>query len=37
MRDAGYHHAFIVLADDNGTIPERTKNAGRVHFPNGAD
>lgn len=30
MRDAGYQDAFIVLADDNGTIPERTKNAGRI-------
>lgn len=30
MNDAGYPDAFIVLADDNGTIPERTQNAGRV-------
>ena len=30
MADAGYSEAFIVLADDNGSIPERTKNAGRV-------
>jgi inosose dehydratase len=30
MRDAGYSNAFIVLADNNGTIPERTKNAGRI-------
>ncbi len=30
MRDAGYPNSFIVLADDNGTIPERTKNAGRI-------
>lgn len=30
MRDAGYQEAFIVLADDNGTIPIRTKNAGRI-------
>ena len=30
MRDAGYPDSFIVLADDNGTIPERTKNAGRI-------
>jgi inosose dehydratase len=22
--------AFLVLADDNGTVPERTKNAGRI-------
>ena len=24
MADAGYHEAFIVLADDNGSVPERT-------------
>jgi len=30
MYQAGYGNAFIVLADDNGTIPERTKNAGRI-------
>ena len=30
MADAGYTDAFIVLADDNGRIPERTLNAGRV-------
>lgn len=30
MYDAGYHEAFIVLADENGTVEERTKNAGRV-------
>jgi len=30
MADAGYSEAFIVLADDNGSVPERTKNAGRV-------
>lgn len=30
MRDAGFQDAFIVLADENGSIPERTKNAGRV-------
>ncbi|MCP4975419.1 MAG: TIM barrel protein [Maribacter sp.] len=30
MHAAGYKNAFIVLADDNGTIPERTKNAGRI-------
>ena len=22
---------FLVLADENGTVPERTKNAGRIH------
>jgi inosose dehydratase len=30
MADAGFPEAFIVLADENGSIPERTKNAGRV-------
>jgi inosose dehydratase len=30
MADAGYPDAFIVLADDNGSVPERTQNAGRV-------
>jgi inosose dehydratase len=30
MYDAGYKEAFIVLADDNGTVAERTKNAGRI-------
>ena len=30
MYDAGYKNAFIVLADENGSIEERTKNAGRI-------
>lgn len=30
MKSAGFADAFIVLADDNGTVPLRTKNAGRV-------
>ena len=30
MADAGYPDAFIVLADNNGAIAERTQNAGRV-------
>ena len=30
MADAGYKEAFIVLADDNGSVQERTLNAGRV-------
>jgi len=30
MADAGYPGAFIVLADENGSIKERTDNAGRV-------
>ncbi|MGE5420990.1 MAG: sugar phosphate isomerase/epimerase family protein [Chloroflexota bacterium] len=30
MAEAGYKDAFIVLADNNGSIPERTQNAGRV-------
>jgi inosose dehydratase len=30
MADAGFKNAFIVLADENGSIQERTLNAGRV-------
>ncbi len=30
MADAGYNDAFIVLADENGTVKERTGNAGRI-------
>jgi inosose dehydratase len=30
MVNAGYTDAFIVLADENGTIKERTNNAGRI-------
>ena len=30
MADAGFPDAFIVLADENGTVKERTLNAGRV-------
>jgi len=30
MHSAGFEKAFIVLADDNGAIPERTQNAGRI-------
>ncbi|MBL7769793.1 MAG: TIM barrel protein [Flavipsychrobacter sp.] len=30
MHAAGYPNAFIVLADENGSVPERTKKAGRV-------
>lgn len=30
MYAAGYENAFIVLADENCSVPERTKNAGRV-------
>ena len=30
MADAGYKDAFIVLADENGSVKERTLNAGRV-------
>lgn len=30
MADAGYPGAFIVLADENGSVKERTLNAGRV-------
>lgn len=30
MHKAGYEDAFIVLADDNASVQERTKNAGRI-------
>jgi inosose dehydratase len=30
MFKAGYKNSFIVLADDNGSVPERTINAGRI-------
>ena len=30
MYDAGYKEAFIVLADENGSVEERTRNAGRI-------
>jgi inosose dehydratase len=30
MRDAGAGHAFIVLADDNGTVGSREQHAGRI-------
>jgi inosose dehydratase len=30
MADAGFSEAFIVLADENGSVKERTMNAGRV-------
>lgn len=30
MHDAGFSHAFIVLADENGSVYDRTNNAGRI-------
>jgi len=30
MHEAGYPDAFIVLADENGSVEERTRNAGRI-------
>lgn len=30
MRDAGFPNAFIVLADDNASVPARERNAGRI-------
>jgi inosose dehydratase len=30
MAEAGYPEAFLVLADENGSIKERTQNAGRI-------
>ena len=35
MADAGFDNAFIVLADDNGKVPRRTKNAGRIELTDG--
>ncbi len=37
MASAGYSNAFLVLADNNGSIPERTANAGRVTPEMGLD
>jgi len=37
MASAGYGEAFLVLADDNGKVPERTRNAGRVTPEMGLD
>ena len=30
MYEAGYREAFIVLADENGSVEKRTNNAGRI-------
>lgn len=35
MYDAGYTDAFVVLADDNGSVEYRTKNAGRINGQGG--
>ena len=37
MAQAGYPDAFIVLADDNGSVPERTIQAGRITAELGLD
>lgn len=37
MHAAGFPHAFIVLADDNGTVPNRARNAGRIQAEDGLD
>ena len=37
MRDAGAGDAFIVLADDNGSVPEREQHAGRISARHGLD
>ncbi len=37
LADAGYREAFIVLADNNGTVAERTQHAGRVTAAMGLD
>lgn len=35
MYEAGYRNAFIVLADENGTVEYRTKHAGRIKTGDG--
>lgn len=35
MRDAGASRAFIVLSDDNASVPERERNAGRITAEHG--
>lgn len=35
MRDAGAGAAFIVLSDDNASVPERERNAGRITAQHG--
>jgi len=35
MSDAGFPDSFIVLADENGSVKERTLNAGRVNMSMG--
>jgi inosose dehydratase len=35
MRDAGASGAFIVLTDDNASVPERERNAGRITAEHG--
>lgn len=35
MRDAGSSGAFIVLSDDNASVPERERNAGRITAEHG--
>lgn len=37
MYNAGYGNAFIVLADKNASVPERTLNAGRITPEMGLD
>ena len=35
LRDAGFRDAFIVLSDDNATVPHRTARAGRITAADG--
>lgn len=37
MRDAGATNAFIVLSDDNATVPAREERAGRIRPEDGLD
>jgi inosose dehydratase len=35
MRDAGFPNAFVVLADDNASVPDRERHAGRIRPEHG--
>ena len=37
LGDAGFRDAFIVLSDDNATVPHRTARAGRITAGDGLD
>jgi len=37
LGDAGFRDAFVVLSDDNATVPHRTSRAGRIIAADGLD